>query len=83
MAGLNSISQEKFKDHLKKAMDDLKVATTRIQCNRIECELTEAYLNVEGDNTDIMFRVNIVARYEFVMGMIAKKGVELLFKGVV
>ena len=80
MGSLNSISQEKFKDHLKKAMDDLKVATTRIQCDRIECELTEAYLMVEGDNTDMMFRVNIVARYEFVMGLIFKKSVDLLFK---
>lgn len=79
---MGPISQEQFKEYLKKAMDDLKVATTRIQCNRIECELTEAYLRVDGDSSDMMFRVNIVSRYEFVMGLIGKKGVELLFKGV-
>lgn len=82
MAGLNSISQEKFNESLKKALDDLKIAANKTQCNRIECELTDAYLSVKGDVSDVMFRVNVVSRYEFVMGMIFKKSVDLMLKGL-
>jgi hypothetical protein len=79
---MDLITQEEFQAALRKAIEGLKEAATSIHCERIRCELTDAYLYVTGDPSDMLFRVNIASRFEFVARMINKKCIEFQAQGL-
>ena len=71
---MKSISVSDFENVLKKAVDALKKDTDKITLERLEYELTAAYLHVDvGNMHPMLFEVNIVRRYTFVMDMISKE----------
>lgn len=71
---MKSISVSDFENVLKKTVDALKKDTDKITLERLEYELTAAYLHVDVDNMHpMLFESNIVRRYTFVMNMISKE----------
>lgn len=76
---MNKISVSDFENILKKVVDVLRNDTLKndadkIVLERLSYELTHSYFNVDvGDMHPMLFEVNIVRRYTFVMNMIAKE----------
>lgn len=67
------ITIQKFEEILKKTLDTLQTTSDYKKLDRLEYELTDAYLTVDNDMNPILFEFKVTSKYQFVMKMIFNK----------
>ena len=67
------ITIQKFEEILKKTLDTLQTTSDYKTLDRLEYELTDAYVTVDNDMNPILFELKVTSKYQFVMKMIFNK----------
>ena len=67
------ITIQKFEEILKKTLDTLQTTSDYNKLDKLEYELTDAYVTVDNDMNPILFELKVTSKYQFVMKMIFNK----------
>jgi len=67
------ITIQKFEEILNKTLDTLQTTSDYNKLDKLEYELTDAYVTVDNDMNPILFELKVTSKYQFVMKMIFNK----------
>ncbi len=72
---------EDFNKVMKKVLDNYKTTNDRTYLKRLQSELIEAYLQIDEECAkDPLFNINVVSRFKYVLNLVEKRSIDVLFK---